>query len=80
MPLDPLQARINAHLSWAATRDRLARTAPARDARDRRFVVQARERLGPDATEQQVEQSAQSLRSAYFTDLARKSVVARRKR
>ena len=78
--MDPLQARSAAHLSWSATSDRRARTAPAREARDRRFVERARELLGPGATDEQVEQSAQSLRKAFFVDLARRSVVARMKK
>ena len=46
-----LQARIAAHESWARTADRAARTAPARAGLDARFQREARERLGPDATE-----------------------------
>lgn len=72
-------ARIKAHRSWAATRNRTARTAAARRAADQRFYQQARELLGPDATERQIEQSAQSLRSAWFADLARRSAAARKR-
>lgn len=77
---DPLSARVGAHMSWAATRDRVARTAPARDALRRKFVERARELLGDDATEEQVRQSAESLRKAHYADLARRSAEARRKR
>lgn len=72
-------AVARAHRSWARTTNRTARTAPARAAADERFYVQARELLGPDASERQVEQSAASLRSAWFVDLARKSAQARKR-
>lgn len=79
MPYNSSTARTSAHLSWAHTRDRRERTAPARDAANRRWHDQARELLGPDATEQQVTDSATSLRKAYFGNLARKSAEARKR-
>jgi len=78
--MDSQQARINAHRSWAATRDRSARTRAARDASDARFTAQARELLGDDATEQQVARSAESLRKAWFLELARKSALSRKRK
>lgn len=73
-------ARINAYKSWAATRSRSARTAAGRRAADQRFTAQARELLGPDATEKQVAQSAEALRSAWYRELALRSAKARRNR
>ncbi|MFB7594341.1 hypothetical protein [Streptomyces sp. NPDC056160] len=65
-------------MSWANTTDRSARTAAARRASHHtRFLDQARE-LHPDASEQQIEQIAESLRKAHYTALALKSAAARR--
>lgn len=64
-----LRARLAAHMSWAKTDDRTARTAPARAAMDKKFLDEA----GGD------QQKADSLRKAYYTRLALKSAQARRK-
>ena len=65
-------------MSWANTTDRSARTAAARKASHHtRFLDMAREKH-PDATEQQIEQIAESLRKAHYTALALKSAAARR--
>lgn len=60
---------IGAHMSWANTKDRAARTAPARAAMDRKFLEQA----GGDP------ERAEHLRRAYYARLALKSAQARRK-
>jgi len=60
---------IAAHLSWANTEDRTARTAPARAALDAKFLEQA----GGDPIR------AAHLRKAYFARLAFKSAQSRRK-
>jgi hypothetical protein len=71
-PLPPEQAQSRAaaasHASWARTVDRAARTAPARAARWAKYLEQARELQGPDATDEQVERAADHL---YRADLAR---------
>jgi hypothetical protein len=64
-----LAARIAAHESWAATPNRSARTAPARAARDQKFLDAA----GGDPVR------AAHLRKAHFARLALKSAQARRK-
>ena len=64
-----LRARIAAHLSWAKTEDRTARTASARAALDQKFLDQA----GGDPVR------AEHLRRAHFAKLALKSAQARRK-
>ena len=65
-------------MSWANTTDRSARTAAARRASHHtRFLDMAREKH-PGATEQQIEQIAESLRKAHYTALALKSAAARR--
>ena len=64
-----LQATIAAHASWANTPDRAARTAPARAARDAKFL----EAAGGDPVR------AEHLRKAHFARLALKSAQARRR-
>jgi hypothetical protein len=71
-------SRAGAHLSWSRTRDRSARTAPARAARDARFEDRARELLGPGATEREVAQAAESARRAHYAQMSAKGVAARR--
>jgi len=63
-----LIASATAHESWARTVDRAGRTATARAAFDRRFLDDA------DGDPQR----AESLRRAYFKQLAARSVRARR--
>jgi hypothetical protein len=60
---------IGAHISWANTKDRSARTAPGRAALDQKFLDQA----DGDPVR------AEHLRKAYFQRLALKSATARRK-
>jgi hypothetical protein len=64
-----LRAQMGAHSSWANTDNRSARTAPARAARDQRFLDEA----GGDPVR------AEHLRKAYFLSLSLKSASARRK-
>ncbi len=61
--------RANAHLSWANTSDRAARTAPARAALEQRFLDQA----GGDPLR------AEHYRKAHFARLAAKSAQSRRR-
>jgi hypothetical protein len=65
-----LLGRLGAHASWANTKDRTARTAPARAALEAKFLAEADG--DPDR--------AASLRKAYYARLALKSAQARRKR
>jgi hypothetical protein len=64
-----LRAKIAAEMSWGLTRDRSARTAPARAALEQRFLDEAE---GDPVR-------AGHLRSAYFARLALASATARRK-
>lgn len=64
-----LIARIAAHTSWANTVDRSARTAKARAALEKKFLDEA----DGDAAR------AEHLRKAYYSRLALKSAVSRRK-
>lgn len=73
-----MQLRLAAHKSWANTPDRRARTAAARRASHHtRFIAKARE-LHPDGTEEQIAAAAESLRKAFYAELALKSAQARR--
>lgn len=60
--------KVGAHASWAKTTDRSARTKPARDAFEQKFLDAA----GGDP------KMAAHLRKAYFARLAAKSARARR--
>lgn len=64
-----LSARVAAQTSWANTKDRSARTAPARRALDAKFLQQA------DGNPVR----AAHLRKAHFARLALKSAQSRRK-
>jgi hypothetical protein len=64
-----LTASAAAHISWANTTNRTARTAKARAALDAKFLAQA----GGDPLR------AEHLRTAYFKQLAVKSAKARRR-
>jgi hypothetical protein len=61
--------KLGAHTSWANTKDRAARTAPARAAFEQKFLDQA----NGDPVR------AAHLRKAHFARLALKSAQARRK-
>lgn len=63
-----LARKIAAHESWARTTDRSARTAPARQALNAKFLAEAE---GDPIR-------AEHLRKAYFARLALKSAKARR--
>ena len=65
-----LANRTKAHQSWALTRNRAERTAKARAAMLGRFEREAREFLGPNASEQQVQENASARRKAYYSALA----------
>jgi hypothetical protein len=69
-----LAARIAAHESWAATPDRSARTAAARQAFIEKFDRQA----DPDGVLEPAERTsrAESLRSAHYSRLALKAEQA----
>lgn len=60
--------RLGAHTSWANTKDRSGRTAPARAAFDQKFLDEAE---GDPVR-------AAHLRKAYYARLALKSAQARR--
>lgn len=64
-----LHASAMAHRGWGMCEDRTARSAPGRAKFEARFLEQA----GGDPVR------AASLRTAYYKDLARQSVAARRR-
>jgi hypothetical protein len=64
------KARANAHMSWFHAEDRTARTANARKVLEDKFLAKA----GGDP------KRAESLRKAFYVNLAIKSAEARRRR
>lgn len=73
-----MRMRIAAHMSWAKTVDRSARTEAARrQSHHTRFVEQARA-LHPDGTEKQIAEAAESLKKAHYRELALRSAQSRR--
>jgi hypothetical protein len=70
-----LRARIAAHVQWATTEDRTARSAPGRNA----FLARFEREADPDGRLDPAEraQRAEHLRKAYFARLALKSSKAR---
>lgn len=68
--LQSLQARKAAHKSWGRTPNRTARTEPARRALEDKFLAEA------DGDPKR----AESLRKAFYVDLAVKSAQARARR
>lgn len=64
-------ARLAAYGSWANTVSRTARTLPARNGLDAKFLREARERLGAGATDGQVRDAADAARHAHFVRMAR---------
>ena len=72
-----LAGRIGAYASWARTADRSARTAPAREAFNRRFEDEVDpDRILDPATRAQ---RAEAARRAYYARMALQSAQARRK-
>ena len=73
-----LQARAAAHVSWANTEDRPARTRNARAKFEERFEgqVDPERKLAPEERAKR----AENARKAYFARLALKSAKARRVR
>lgn len=69
-PERSLLGRVGAHASWANTRDRSARTAPARSALNAKFLAEA----DGDPVR------AEHLRKAHYAKLALRSAIARRQR
>lgn len=69
-PVLSMWGQLAAHESWAQTKDRAARTAPARAGLEARFL---READGDPAR-------AESIRKAYFARLALASLLARQAR
>jgi hypothetical protein len=74
----PAQARLAAHESWARTPDRAARTSAARAGLLAKFETEARDKLGPDASDRAVADAAESARKAYYQRLAAAGLRARK--
>jgi hypothetical protein len=73
-----INGRIGAEVSWARTRDRTARTRPARDA----FLKRFEKEVDPDGTlpPEERRQRAEHAKRAYMLQLAKRSAAARKAR
>jgi hypothetical protein len=71
-----INGRIGAETSWARTRDRAARTRPARDA----FLQRFEKEVDPDGTlpPEERRQRAEHAMRAYMLQLAKRSAAARK--
>jgi len=69
--------RLGGYESWARTPDRAARSARGYTGLLARFERQARERLGPHATDKAIADAADSLRKAHYARLSAAGVAAR---
>jgi hypothetical protein len=71
-----LNGRIGAHVSWARTSDRPARTKPARD----KFLKRFEQQVDPEGIlpEKERRERAMNARKAYMLQLAKRSAMARR--
>jgi hypothetical protein len=72
-----LRARMAAHLSWAATSDSAARTAPARKG----FLARFEREVDPEGKlpEEERRRRAEHAKRAYFLGLAARSAKARKR-
>jgi len=74
-----LRASIGANARWAAVADRNAATAPARRGFFDKLEREAREKLGPEATDQQVARAADNALKAHYARMQMNSLIKRRK-
>lgn len=73
------RALLAVHAKWAGETNRTAATAPARAGFFAKLSREARERLGPAATEDQVAKAADSALKAHYARMRLRSLQARRK-
>jgi hypothetical protein len=71
-------ARIPPRAPRAAASGRAAKPEPSRSTMLARFTREAREALGPDATESQVAAAAETRRKAFYSRLSAAGVAARK--
>jgi hypothetical protein len=71
-----INKRIAAEISWARTRDRAARTRPAREA----FLKRFEKTVDPDGIlpHEERQQRAEHAKRAYMLQLAKRSAAARK--
>jgi hypothetical protein len=71
-----INRRIAAEISWARTRDRAARTRPARE----KFLKRFEKEVDPDGTlaPEERRERAEHAKRAYMLHLAKRSAVARK--
>jgi hypothetical protein len=74
----PAAARTSAHQARTVTPRREASTKPSRSTMLAKLTREARESLGPDATERQVAEAAEAARKAFYARLSATGVAARK--
>jgi hypothetical protein len=74
----PAAARTSVHQPRTVTPGRDARAKPSRSTMLTKLTREARERLGPDATERQVAEAAEAARKTFYARLSASGVAARK--
>ena len=74
----PAAAPTPAHEPLSRTPDKAAKTKPSSSNMLAKLTREARERLGPDATEREVARAAESARKAFYARLSASGVAARK--
>jgi hypothetical protein len=74
----PAAARTSVHQPRTVMPRRDARTRPSRSTMLTKLTREARERLGPDATERQVAEAAEAARKTFYARLSASGVAARK--
>jgi hypothetical protein len=72
------RGKVAANTRWSQEKDRTAATAPMRQAFLDQLREQARELLGPDATDEQITKSAENLRQAHLARIRLAAIKSRR--
>jgi len=74
-----LHGTVAAHTRWARETDRTAATENLRAGFFARLEREAREQLGPDATDEQVASAAESLLKAHYARMRLNSALSRKR-
>jgi hypothetical protein len=84
MPIDPELARLRAsnagNTYWSRVTNRTAATAPMRAGFLEKLSREARERLGPSATDEQVAKAADNALKAHYAKMRANSILSRRRK
>ncbi len=76
-PVTSEQSRAASHIRWASVGDRTAETQALRNGFRAKLEQQARELLGPDATDVEIARSADNLLKAHYARMRANSIKTR---